>query len=102
MERSLMNEMPSEPAAISDLVRATRDGVITRLRAANAQYRSSDSERRQLMATAADLGLSVRQIAAITGDSHSSVANWVRRVREERVTCDGEVPLSERANRSAG
>jgi DNA-directed RNA polymerase specialized sigma24 family protein len=101
MERLLMNDMPSDPAAISHIVRATRAGVIARLRAANEQYRSPDTERRQLMATAADLGLSVRQIAAITGDSHSSVATWVRRARKERDTGHDEVPGAEWVNRSA-
>ncbi|WIB68090.1 hypothetical protein DEI93_03330 [Curtobacterium sp. MCBD17_035] len=80
----IMNEMPRDPEAISSVVRAARDDVLARLRDATEQYRRSDDERRQLMVTAADLGLSIRQIAAVTGDGHSSVATWIKRTRTGR------------------
>lgn len=79
-----MTDMPRDPAAISSIVLATRDDVVERLRITSEQYRRTDTERRQLMVTAADLGLSVRQIAAVTGEGHSSVAVWIKRARESK------------------
>lgn len=94
----IMNDMPREPEAISSVFRATRDDVVERLRDANARYRRADDERRQLMVTAADLGLTIRQIAAITGDGHSSVALWIKRARTERSPGgDGGVAAAESA-----
>ncbi|WP_418515773.1 hypothetical protein ACNUCX_14545 [Curtobacterium flaccumfaciens pv. flaccumfaciens] len=79
-----MTSTPPEPIAISHAHHAARDDVVERLRSVNDAYHRARNARRQLMVTASDLGLSVRQIADLTGEGRSSVATWIRATRALR------------------